>query len=154
TFANGSVALSITNLTLDKPRLYQGIYNDGNATLIQLSPIHLYSATFQETGLPVNTPWSVTMNGTTSSSSSPNITMRLREANYAFRIGGVPGYVADYGSGSFNLNASTKVSVRFTSTRALELAASERNILLLLTTSVAAWSIVGIAAVVTRRRAR
>src|SRR5262249_42171607 len=80
-FGSGNVALSITSLPLNSSRLYQGVYNDGNATVIQLSPTRLHSVTFQETGLPANTPWSINMNGTTSSSTNPNITVRSREAD-------------------------------------------------------------------------
>ena len=154
TFASGNVALSITSLPLNNARLYQGVYNDGNATVIQLSPTRLYSVTFQETGLPANTLWSIIMNGTTSSSTVQNITVRSREAAYSYKIGSVPGYESDSSSGMFNLTANRVVTIQFTSARALQLAADERIMILLLTTSGVAWSLVGVAAVVKTLRKR
>ena len=156
TFAGGNVALSITSLSLNNSRLYQGIYNDGNATMIQLSPTRVYSVTFQETGLPANAPWSISMNGTTSSSTSPNITVRSREAAYSYKVGNVPGFVPESLTGNFNLTTNRIILVKFTSTRAIQEAADQRSMLLLLGTSGAAWSIVAGVAVVktvlTRRK--
>jgi len=154
TFAGGNVALSITSLSLNNSRLYQGIYNDGNATMIQLSPTRVYSVTFQETGLPANTPWSISMNGTTSSSTVQNITVRSREAAYSYKIGSVPGYESDSSSGKFNLTANRVITIQFTSTRALQLAADERSMILLLTTGGVAWALVPVAAVVKTLRKR
>ena len=154
TFASGNVALSITSLPINNARLYQGIYNDGNATMIQLSPTRMYWVTFQETGLPANTPWSMSMNGTTSSSTIQNITVRSREAAYSYKIGSVLGYEPDSSSGKFNLTANRVITIQFTSTRALQLAADERSMVLLLTTGGVAWSLVAVAAVVMTLRKR
>src|SRR5437867_12411798 len=122
--------------------------------MIQLSPTRVYSVTFQETGLPANTPWSISMNGTTSSSTVQNITVRSREAAYFYKIGSVPGYESDSPNGEFNLTANRLVTIQFTSTRALQLAADERSMILLLTTSGVAWSLVAVAAVVMTLRKR
>ncbi len=156
TFANGNVALDIGSVRLDNSRNYQGIYNDGNATVVQLSPSRMFSVTFQETGLPPSTPWSINMNGTATSSTTSNITVRTREASYFYKIEDVPGYVPASSNGNLNLTANRIVRIQFTSTRALQLAADQRNMVLLLATSGAAWSVVAAAAIIktmgTRRK--
>ena len=156
TFTSGNVTLLITSHWLNNARLFQGIPNDGNATWIQLSPTPVHSVTFQETGLPANAPWSITLNGTTSSSTSPNITVRSRESAYSYKIGNVPGFVPESLTGNFNLTTDRIILVKFTSTRAIQEAANQRSMLLLLGTSGAAWSIIGGAVVVktilTRRK--
>jgi len=96
----------------------------------------------------------MSMNGTTSSSTIQNITVRSREAAYSYKIGSVPGYEPDSSSGEFNLTANRVITIQFTSTRALQLAADERSMILLLTTSGVAWSLVAVAAVVKTLRKR
>ena len=152
TFANNSVTLSISSLKLNNTGLYQRIYNDGNATLIQLSPTKLYSVTFQEAGLPANTPWSVILNGTTSSSTVGNITVKTRKADYSFTVGNVPGFVADISSGNFTLSGNRIVPIRFTSTRTLDRIASNRGVEFFLIVTAAAWSTVGAAVIIRKRR--
>ncbi len=152
TFVNSSVTLSISSLQLNNISLYQGIYNDGNATLIQLSPTNLYSVIFQEAGLPANTPWSVTLNGTTSSSTVGNITVKTRKADYSFTVGNVPGFVADISSGNFTLSGNRIVPIRFTSTRILDRIASDRGVEFFLIVTAAAWSTVGAAVIIRKRR--
>jgi hypothetical protein len=154
TFANGTAALSISTLALNNTGLYQRVYNDGNATLIRLAPTNLYSVTFQETGLPANTPWSVALNGTENRSTDENITIRSQKALYSFTVSNVPGYVADVSTGNLNLTANKVVPIRFTSIQALDAAANQRGIELFLATTAAAWSIVIATVVFTKYRAR
>ncbi len=152
TLINSSVTLSISSLQLNNTGLYQGIYNDGNATLIQLAPTNLYSVTFQEAGLPANTPWSITLNGTTSSSIDGNITIKTQKADYSFTIGNVPGYVADVSSGNFTLSGNRIVPVKFTSIQSLDRIANDRGVEFFLIATAAAWSTVGGALIVKKRR--
>jgi hypothetical protein len=152
TFTTSSAALSISSLHLNNTGLYQGIYNDGNATLIQLAPTNLYSVTFQEAGLPANTPWSVILNGTTSSSTDGNITVRTQKADYSFTVGDVPGYVADVSKGNFTLSGNRIVSVKFTSTQSLNRIANDRGVEFFLIATAAAWSTVGGALIIKKRR--
>ncbi len=154
TFASGTVALSISNYTLNNSGFYQGAYNDGNAALIQLSPTNLYPVTFLETGLPAHTPWSVTLNETTSSSTNGNITIRSPKGIYSFTIGDVPGYHPDVSSGSFNLTGNRMVSVRFISTQTLESVASQPSVEFFLLATVVAWSVVFGATVFKRVQSR
>ena len=50
-----------------------------------------YSVTFSETGLPSDYSWSVTLNGTTRSSTG-NISFTVPNGTYSYSIGSVPGY--------------------------------------------------------------
>ncbi len=150
TFANQPVVVSITGYPLNNSRLYQGIYNDGNATMIRLSPTSLYPVTFAETGLPVHTPWSVTLNGTTGSSTGGNITMRSPKGAYSYTVGEVQGYQADASSGSFNLTGDRVVSVRFVSTQTFGGVAGQPSVEFFIVTTIVAWSLVASAAVFTK----
>jgi len=155
TFASGTVALSISNYPLNNSGLYQGIYNDGNATLIRLANTSLYPVTFLERGLPAHTPWSVTLNGTTSSSTDGNITIRSPKGEYSFRIVDVPGYRADVLTGSFNLTGNRMISIRFTSTQTFESMVSQPSVEFFLLATVGGWSgVFGAAALVGVRRRR
>jgi len=154
TFANSSVAIAITTLVLNDTKNYQGIYNDGNASVIKVSGTSLYSVTFQETGLPEHTPWSIIMNGTTSSSTDGNITVRSQKANYSFIVGNVPGYTSDISTGNFTLSANHIVPIRFSSTQVLDRTASDRGVEFFLIATAAAWLVVAGAVILTRRRNR
>jgi photosystem II stability/assembly factor-like uncharacterized protein len=50
-----------------------------------------YEVTFSETGLPLGSSWSVTLNGTTRSSTG-NISFTVPNGTYSYSIGSVPGY--------------------------------------------------------------
>ncbi|MCI4352587.1 MAG: hypothetical protein L3K14_04285 [Thermoplasmata archaeon] len=60
--------------------------------------------TFSETGLPANITWSVTLNGSTRSSSGPAIQFAEVDGRYSFSIGTVAGYIANLQSGSVTVN--------------------------------------------------
>ncbi len=154
TFAKSPAVLAISNRTLNNPAYYQGVYNDGNASVIQLAPTNLYAVTFQETGLPTHTPWSVSLNGTTSSSTNGNITIRSAQAAYSFTVGHVLGYISDISTGNFSLTANHIVPVRFTSIQSLARAASDRGVEFFLIATAAAWSVVAGAVILTRRPKR
>ncbi|MGI0139805.1 MAG: hypothetical protein ACREBT_01435 [Thermoplasmata archaeon] len=58
----------------------------------------VYSAEFTETGLPVGTSWSVTLNGTLSSTGSSITFTELANGTYSYTIGDVPGWHLSSGS--------------------------------------------------------
>ncbi len=99
-FAQGTTTVSISNYTLGNARSYQGVYNDGNATFIRLSRPQSYPVTFVEAGLPQGGSWSVTLNGTTSSSVSDFVTFSEPNGTYQFSLGDLPGYTAHPASGT------------------------------------------------------
>ncbi len=69
-----------------------------------------YSVTFDASGLPVGTNWSVDLNGTTTNSTSPTIGFAETNGTYAFTVGAAGGYTGSPGSGSITV-AGTPVSV-------------------------------------------
>jgi len=52
------------------------------------APALTYFVTFQETGIPAGTPWTVTVNGDTQTSSTYTLTFSLTNGSYAFDLAG------------------------------------------------------------------
>jgi len=73
-----------------------------------------YSLTFTEQGLPSGTSWSVTVNGTTKSSSTSTITFTISSAYYTYSVGSVLGYKSNITTGSINLISNTTINIKFT----------------------------------------
>jgi len=115
-FAGGQAILSISNITLGNAAYYQGVFNDGNATRIQLrSSSAQYPVVFNENGLSNRTSWSVTMNGTTLTSEHPDITFSEPNGTYSFTIATPRGYSASASSGTINVDgAETHQTILFT----------------------------------------
>ena len=75
-----------------------------------------YSVTFTKTGLPTGTSWSVTLNGSTKSSTTGTITFQEPNGSYAFTVGSVSGYTASPSSSSVKVTgAAVSQSISFTS---------------------------------------
>ncbi len=75
-----------------------------------------YSLIFTETGLPAGTSWSVTLNGSTKSSTTATITFQEPNGSYAFTVGSVSGYTASPSSSSVKVTgAAVSQSITFTS---------------------------------------
>lgn len=75
----------------------------------------LYTVTFSETGLPVGTSWSVTLNGVPGSSTTSTIAFTEPDGVYPFTVGSIAGYVATPASGSVTVSgASTTVAIVWT----------------------------------------
>jgi len=76
----------------------------------------LYNVTFVENGLPLGTLWSVTLNGTTESSTTDTIAFSVPNGTYSFTIGSVTGYTISPSSGSITVNgANVNQAITFTS---------------------------------------
>ncbi len=106
-FVGEQATVSVSNLTLANARYFQSVYNDGNATLIQLKPPEgAYPVIFNENGLSNRTSWSVTMNGTTLSSPHPDITFSEPNGSYLFSVSVPPGYDATPSSGTITVNGA------------------------------------------------
>lgn len=69
-------------------------------------PPGTYSVTFSESGLSSGTPWSVTFNGTTRSSSTGSIAFVSTNGSWPFTVGAVAGYAATPPSGSVTVAGS------------------------------------------------
>ena len=63
-----------------------------------------YMATFQESGLPSGTSWSVTMSGSTITSVTSSIAFGETNGSYSFSVGAVAGYTASPPSGTITVN--------------------------------------------------
>src|SRR5712664_4672761 len=104
TFSNGQFATSISNFTLANSGNYQGVYNDGNATLIELKPpLQENPVVFNENGLSNGTSWSVTLDGTTMYSRLPDIIFSKPNGTYSFTIVPPSGYYATPSSGTITV---------------------------------------------------
>jgi hypothetical protein len=80
-----------------------------------------YAVNFTESGLPIGTPWSVTLNGNTSSSDTSKVVFLEPAGNYTYSvlnpISGTPGtrFVAAPTGGSFELtDQNVSVTIEFT----------------------------------------
>ncbi|MGA3021816.1 MAG: PQQ-binding-like beta-propeller repeat protein [Thermoplasmata archaeon] len=68
-----------------------------------------YDVTFQETGLPSTTAWSVTMGGSVKNSTIPKISFVESNGTYAYTVGSVSGYVGSPSYGSVMVNGTGKI---------------------------------------------
>jgi len=81
--------------------------------IVRTPPPATYAVTFQETGLPSGTSWSVTVRGVTNTSSTAAIGFRSSNGTYGFEVGSVPGYRSEPTNSSYTVNGSA-VSVAVT----------------------------------------
>ncbi|MEM4068093.1 MAG: thermopsin family protease, partial [Candidatus Micrarchaeaceae archaeon] len=94
---------------------YSGLGNPVN--IVVESPINetaefslqLYSVDFNEVDLPPGTSWSVTLNGTTESSTSSTISFSEPNGSYPFTIGSVQGYTSSPSSGTVTVSGTSVV---------------------------------------------
>jgi len=106
-FTRGQATVSISNITLGNAAYYQGVFNDGNATGIQLrSSSAQYPVVFNENGLSNRTSWSVTMNGTTLTSEHPDITFSEPNGTYSFTVGAPQGFSLSPSSGTISVDGA------------------------------------------------
>jgi hypothetical protein len=78
-------------------------------------PTGQYAVTFAESGLTSGISWSVTVNGTTRSSTTGYLVFTEPNGTYAFLIGSVIGYSATLPSGSVTVNGTSQsLPVQFT----------------------------------------
>jgi YVTN family beta-propeller protein len=74
-----------------------------------------YPVTFQETGLPTSTSWSVTLSGATSSNSTRWINFSATDGEHSFSVGAVSGYSASPGSGTVTVSGAAALeNITFT----------------------------------------
>jgi hypothetical protein len=94
-------------------------YTGTNTTVTISFARALYNVTFQESGLPSGTLWSVTLNGTTldntTSGSSGSVTFSEYDGSYSYSIGAVTNYNAAPSSGTRVVSGSSVVvAIAFT----------------------------------------
>ncbi len=86
--------------------------------------------TFTSNGLPVDTPWLVTVNNTTKTSPGDSITFVMLPGAYSFRIGEIPGYISNPSSGIVAVDRDKTVAVTFTQTQNSSSGASSSELFL------------------------
>ncbi len=92
------------------------VYDAGNDRILEYVP-YGYAWTFGETGLSSGTSWTVTVDGTSYSSTTSTIVVKATNGTHAFSVGAVSGYAEAPGSGSVVVNATpTYTSVTFSPT--------------------------------------
>ncbi len=106
TFIQTSATVAISNYTLPNSGYYQNNYNNGNATLIQLSSPSSYLVSFTETGLRPGTSWSITLNQTTISSTSDTILFSEPNGTYTFTVAPISGYTSVPASGILQVSGN------------------------------------------------
>jgi hypothetical protein len=75
----------------------------------------LYNVAFEENGLPVNTTWSVTLDGVTANITSGNFTFQAIDGAHNYSLGLTPGYMPDLHAGVVKVNGTNMtVVVNFT----------------------------------------
>jgi hypothetical protein len=69
------------------------VIDGGNARALEFEPAN-YTVTFSEVGLPGGTNWSVTLETTVRSSTTPSIAFSVWNGTYSYSVGSVAGYSA------------------------------------------------------------
>ena len=87
--------------------------HSANATTPLIVIPRLYSITFNESGLPSGTPWSVTLNGS-SKSGTGGLAFTEPNGTYSFSVGAIAGYSASPSSSTIKVNgAAVTQSITF-----------------------------------------
>jgi hypothetical protein len=101
--ANGTYAFTVAPVSGYTPAPSGGSLTVSGAPVVQpivFTPAATYTVTFSESGLPTGTSWSVTLNGTTQSSTSSSIGFNETNGTYSFSVAPITGYSANPSSGS------------------------------------------------------
>ncbi len=100
---------------------YRSSAPSGNLTVQSFASINLSFAaaaqavTFSETGLGAGSSWTVTLDGTTSTSSTTSLVFDVRNGTYNYTVAATDGFVPAVASGSVIVSGPTPVAVRFAS---------------------------------------
>ncbi|HYK92588.1 MAG TPA: hypothetical protein VEY07_00910, partial [Thermoplasmata archaeon] len=110
---NGSFTFTIGTVPSYTPNVTTGGFRvDGQAVTVRIAFSHTsgtpatYPVWFNETGLPVGTLWSVTLNGTPQSSSGASIAFTETNGSFPFTVSAVSGYTANVTSGTVDVSGS------------------------------------------------
>lgn len=117
--SNGSYGYSVGSVAGYRVAPSGGTVNvTGSATAVALVftalPPTVYPVDFTEHGLPGGSSWSVTLNGTTLSSTTTTVQFNETNGTYAYSIPAVTGYVPSANSGNVSVNGnSASVQISF-----------------------------------------
>ncbi|MGC8580167.1 MAG: hypothetical protein ACP5MB_08930, partial [bacterium] len=79
----------------------------------------VYSITFTESGLPLKTQWSVTLNGSTKSSNASYIIFDVPAGSYVYSVGTVSGYSVSPSSGTLTVRSNSSQEITFSQLEAV-----------------------------------
>ncbi|MCL4325535.1 MAG: protease pro-enzyme activation domain-containing protein [Candidatus Thermoplasmatota archaeon] len=116
---NGTYAYTVSNVSVYSATPSPGsvTVNGKNASVSVIFKQVMYSVTLTESGLPLGTNWSVTLNGVTEHSTASSIVFTEPNGTYAYFIGYVTGYATSFVSGSVTVNGkAVTLTISFTST--------------------------------------
>ncbi|MCI4324608.1 MAG: YncE family protein [Thermoplasmata archaeon] len=85
------------------------VSNGGQGTISIIQPPSPYDLNFTETGLPVGTTWTVTVDGATQSTAGSLLTFLAANGSHPFSVGPVSGYFGLPASGTATVNGSATV---------------------------------------------
>jgi len=98
--------------------VYVTNYGPGSVSIISTSTapsVKYYTVTFKELGLQPGASWSVTLNGTTESSTTNILNFTIVNGTYTYSIGSTSGYTATPLSGNITVKgANVSLSILFT----------------------------------------
>jgi len=115
--SNGSYSYAISTGNKEYKPSYIGSLTVNGSPVSQLITFSelAYTITLTESGLPSGTSWSVTLNGSTLSSTTNTIIFTEPNGTYSFSIGYITGYSVSPSSGTVTVNgASVNEAITFT----------------------------------------
>ncbi len=117
---NGSYGYTIVTVSgwNQKTLPYHGMIDVSGASLSEPTVVYTqvtYSIVYTETGLPAETNWSFTLNGTTETTNTTSVSFVLPNGSYAFKVGYVAGYSTAHETGTQVVDgANLSLAVPFT----------------------------------------
>ncbi|MGD0159157.1 MAG: Ig-like domain repeat protein [Candidatus Bathyarchaeia archaeon] len=118
--ANGGYPYTVGTLSGFSGSPSSGTVTVSNANVtvaVNFTAAVTYSVSFTETGLSSDTSWSVTFNGSQSSSTTSTITFEAQNGTYSYSVTGPTGFAASPASGSVLVRGTgVNVSIAFAST--------------------------------------
>ena len=105
---NGSYAYTIEPVPGYRSDSYGGTITVSSAELRHsvIFTVFDYMIGFHQTGLPTSTNWSVTLSGTTQSSSANSLIFQEPNGTYEFAVDSLPGFVVDPAEGTVNVTGN------------------------------------------------
>lgn|GEM_PF-4206838 len=113
-YINGSATVAISEDNLGNSGNYQGVYFNGNITMIQLKPPSTqFPVVFNENGLGNQTTWAVTLNGTTAFSTGPTIVFEKTDGAYLFNASRPGGFNVSPSSGTITVKTGATQTINY-----------------------------------------
>ncbi|MFZ1024141.1 MAG: hypothetical protein WAN87_08395 [Thermoplasmata archaeon] len=116
--ANGSYAYTVAGPADYQVAPASGIFSvEGSPTFVNVTFVKLHVVTIAESGLPIGTSWSATVNGTSEVSNSTSVIFMEVNGSYSYTIGSAAGYGPNPANGTlFVHGAPLSMSVSFLKT--------------------------------------